>query len=83
MTFTHVFSMDLDSANTVIEGLSDILERLVQDLYAGERIERPTPSGQAFCGCGTCIAREALFYVGPRVLLAAEDGLALITEDDQ
>lgn len=50
------------------------------DLPAGTEFP-PTLSGQAYCGCQTCITRETLFFLAPRIAEATLAGKVTVTDE--
>ena len=41
-----------------------------------------TLSGEPFCGCGTCVIREQLFFLVPKIIKAYKEGKIVLTEDE-
>jgi hypothetical protein len=55
-------------------------EQADAEFYEEAVEEFETLSGQPFCGCGTCEAREILFFYTPRLLKAAQEGKVTLEE---
>lgn len=45
-----------------------------------EDIEFQTLSGDIFCGCQTCITREQLFFLVPKIIEGYKKGLVTLEE---
>ena len=41
-----------------------------------------TLSGEPFCGCSTCVIREQLFFLTPKIIKAYKDGILTLPTDE-
>lgn len=63
---------DSEWAEELEQGLEEYMESLYESLDSDEDYE--TLSGQPFCGCGTCVTREMLWYATPIIMQGQTDG---------
>jgi len=55
-----------------VEAYTDMLFEAMWETSDEEITE--TLSGEPFCGCGTCLWREALFFIVPKIIKGYNEG---------
>lgn len=77
--------IEVEWAQEMERGLSAYMERLWEGVDA-DPDEVPedffdTITGQAFCGCDTCVSRETLAFVTPRIIRAYQRGDVVLVDE--
>jgi len=62
-------------AEELQKGVEEYTDMLFEAMWeTSEEAIPETLSGDLFCGCATCLWREALVYITPRLLKGYEEG---------
>jgi len=77
----ELFINDQEWAKELEVGMDEYMDALTnfyvyneEEDGEGNPIEAPdTLSGEPFCGCNTCMTREILFYVAPKIMRAQNE----------
>lgn len=64
-------------------GFHDYMDRLMFEVMEGYGEEGPsdTESGFPFCGCDTCVVRESMAFLMPRIIDLYDQGLIKRTQE--
>jgi hypothetical protein len=73
---------DIDWAQKLQYDVEQYTDGLFESIDADDDENYETVTGQPFCGCNTCLWREALAFVTPRILRAASAGQVELVEKD-
>ena len=66
---------DQDWAHELEKGVETYTDMLFEAMWeTSEEGISETLSGELFCGCGTCLWREAMTYITPKLLKGFEEG---------
>lgn len=77
MSTLEDWEWDPNDMMVVEQGFHAYMDQLMTEVMEGYGEEGPmdTESGFPFCGCDTCVVRETMSYLMPRVLDLYEQGL--------
>ena len=66
---------DQDWAHQLEKGVEEYTDMLFEATWESSDDEiTETLSGEPFCGCSQCFWREALFFIGPKLIRGYEEG---------
>ena len=66
---------DLEWAQELERGVEAYTDMLFEAMWETSEEEiTETISGEPFCGCATCLWREALFFITPKLLKGYNEG---------
>lgn len=61
------------------QGIMQYTDALYESVYEDTDVE--TLTGEPFCGCDTCLWREALTYLVPRIIKGYKEGKIVLDEE--
>lgn len=66
---------DPEWADDIQRGVEEYTDMLFEAMWeTSEEGISETLSGELFCGCGTCLWREAMTYITPKLFKGFEEG---------